>query len=296
MAVEFTEEDLEGLTEEEIAAIEDDDGEDGSDDGEESSETDPEEESDLPESDNLDSEETEAAEETPIIEPESVAEDHEDTDAGTEGAEKEDVESEPNVARSPSVDDEFQAKIKTLDEQLDEAEIDFDEYKKQFQVIDREYMRSIAREENLRISTEDTWKSAQTDFFTNNDYLKSNPVVYGAFAGEVNKLLADKAWSSKSGADILAKAKQVVDSAFGKPESSEKADVQVVEDKKKKTAIESAKKSGRSRPSPQTLRDIPASDINTDSAFDYLDKLDGREYEKAIEKLTEAEMEAYAAA
>lgn len=66
---------------------------------------------------------------------------------------------------------------------------------------------------------------------------------------------------------------------------------------KKKTdgekAVDDAKKSQAEKNAPKSLKDVPASDKNTDNPFDYIDKLEGAAYEKAIANLSEAELEAY---
>ena len=192
----------------------------------------------------------------------------------------------------PAVSSDYETKIKDLDKKLDDGEIHFDEYKTELRSIERERTRDIVRQEMSYTKAEETWNSEQSTFFADNGYLKTNPVVYDSFAREVNRLLADKAWSNKPGTDVLAEAKKSIDSAFGvqTPKKEENKPVPVSEGKK---AVQKAKQSGANKSSPKTLRDIPASDNNTDGAFEHLDSLSGAAYESAIAKLTPAEMEAY---
>lgn len=188
------------------------------------------------------------------------------------------------------VEAQYEEKIKALDEQLDSGKLDFDEYKKELMALERERTKDLVKQEITRSKVEDTWKAEQDEFFSENDYLKDNKIVYDAFAREVNALLADKAWANKPGPDILSQAKQTIDKAFGvspkKPKPKEKTDGQ--------KAVEKAKQSRAKKDGPKTLKDVPAADGNTDGAFEHLDNLEGPALEAAVAKMTPEEQEAWA--
>ena len=186
---------------------------------------------------------------------------------------------------------EYDDKIKALDAKLDEGDINFDDYKKSLLAIERDRTRAIVREETTRISAEKTWESEQATFFGDEDNikLKENFIVYDAFAREVNRLLGVKEWRSKSGPEILVKAKEAITTAFGiQPKVVEK------EESEANKAIKAAKAAGGKRTDIQTLKNVPASDQNSDiGKFAYLDKLKGVAYENALGSLSKADQDAY---
>lgn len=216
-----------------------------------------------------------------------------ETPAATDGADGSGAD--PGyVKHEPS----YEQKIKDLDQRLDDGKIDFDEYKKELRELEHSRTHEIIRQEIQRSKAEETWKSEQRAFFEKNENLspgKANPIVYNAFAGEVARLASDKAWTSRSGADLLAEAKKNVEAAFGL--KSENKDPEPPPKKKEKTdgqkAVDIAKKANANQGGPKTLKNVPAGDKNTDNPFDYLDSLEGVEFESAIAKLSPAEMEAY---
>ena len=200
------------------------------------------------------------------------------------------------------VESAYEQKLKELDQKLDDGEIDFDDYKKGLRELEHFRTQALIRQEFQRTKAEDVWQTEQKMFFAANENLspgKANPIVYNAFAREVNRLAANKAWAAKSGADLLAEAKKNVEAAFGlKPEGPEGKDSAVFQSQKKEKtdgqkAVEKAKKANASQDSPKTLKNIPAGDKNTDNPFAYLDDLEGAEYEAAIKNLNPVEIEAY---
>lgn len=229
----------------------------------------------------------------------------------SQGGDSEDDENQDKEKETPAAADDagtgtgdvdpeptYEQKLKELDQKLDDGKIEFDDYKKELRELEHSRTQELVRQEVQRVKAEDTWQAEQRAFFAANESLspgKANPIVYNAFAGEVNRLAADKAWASRSGADLLAEAKKNVEAAFGL--KSEGKDPDPPPKKKEKTdgqkAVEKAKKFNAIQDSPQTLKNVPASDKNTDNPFGHLDNLDGAEYEAAWSKLSSAEREAY---
>jgi len=190
--------------------------------------------------------------------------------------------------------DVFKADAAALEQKLDDGEIEYEEYEREKELLKEELHRGWSREEFQRQQLEQQWKAEQEEFFQGNDYLRGNPIVYDAFAKEVNRLLNDKAWANKPGEEVLTEAKKAIDSAFGTgKETAEPEKAQKGKKTPGKKSVDKAKKAGANRQSPKTLKDVPAADHNSDGAFDYLDDLEGAAFEKAIAKLTPEEMEAY---
>jgi len=289
MARHFTDEELEGLSEEEIEAINEPEGDD---------------DDDFSTNDDSDDDEDPATDLDKDIESDDGTVDDHGTDdenkAGKDASkEAETVKPADNDAGdNPDDDDhkpakvvitEHDTKIAELEKKFNDGDLDFDTYIKDRLGLERDKTREIVRDEAVRMSAENTWKSEQETFFSSNDHLKSNPIVYDSFAREVNKLLNDKAWASKPGSDVLAKAKSLIETAYNiKPPAGDGS--------KGKAAVRDAKKASANRATPQTLKDVPAADGNMDGGFEYLDKLDGAAYELAISKLSTEELDAYARA
>jgi len=304
--------DFEGLSEEEIAAIEDDEGDASDDQNDDVHEDDQENEETEDEDDKSSDDDKDDIDDGKNDDDENDSEDDSTDDDSEddaaqddeEGNDKEDKKADTDTDNAdasssdgslPPVDKEYEDKIKALDTKLDEGDIDFDDYKKQLLAVERERTRAIVREETSRISAEKTWESEQAEFFSDKDNakFKHNPIIYDAFAREVNRLLGLKEWKSKPGPEILDKAKESIKSAFGIKDSNEG---RKKKDSDGEKAVKAAKKSSGKRTGPKTLKDVPASDKNTDKAYEYLDNLEGAEYEAALSKLSEAELEAYARA
>jgi hypothetical protein len=284
--VEKEYEDLE-LSEEERAALEEDD--------EDNPVTDPEDDPEKGDDPDPDDDQ----ENDPADEPKDDPPDDEPKDDPPADDPKDDPKDEPKEDRAEDTDEtlldveaQYEEKIKALDEQLDSGKLDFDEYKKELMALERERTKDLVKQEITRSKVEDTWKAEQDEFFSENDYLKDNKIVYDAFAREVNALLADKAWAKKPGPDILNHAKETIDQAFGIKPAKEKAAPKEKTDAQK--AVEKAKKSRAKKDGPKTLKDVPAADGNTDGAFEHLDNLEGPALEAAVAKMTPEEQEAWA--
>ena len=191
------------------------------------------------------------------------------------------------------IESKFNENLAALEKRLDSGDIEFEAYKKELIALERERTRAVVREEMTILEAEKTWKREQSEFLGQHKYLSGNGIVFNAFAGEVNRLLADPSWSKKAGPDILAEAKKSIDSAFGKP-VEEKKPIPPKEETPGEKAVKAAKKASANAAPPKTLRNVPAADANTDGdAFAYLDKLDGQAYEDALLKLSPEELDAY---
>lgn len=285
MAEEY--DDLE-LSEEERAALEEDDEDTGNDTGEDpdGDETDDDPDGGSDDDPKDDPKDDPAGDDPPDDDPEK---DNPPADEPKEAPPEKETDDPPDETLL-DVEAQYEEKIKALDEQLDSGKLDFDEYKKELMALERERTKDLVKQEISRSKVEDTWKAEQDEFFSENDYLKGNKIVYDAFAREVNDLLGQKEWANKPGPDILNKAKETIDQAFGikpeKPKPKEKTDGQ--------KAVDKAKQSRAKKAAPKTLKDVPAADGNTDGAFEHLDNLEGPALEAAVAKMTPEEQEAWA--
>ncbi len=117
---------------------------------------------------------------------------------------------------------------------------------------------------------------------------ESNPVKFAALDGEIRRLSGTDEISGLTQRQILARAKENVEQAFGgKKEPAPKEDPKP------------APKPAAKRPDEPNLGDIPAADVDNPRAnaseFALLDKMGGVELEAAIEKLTPEQVERYSA-
>lgn len=207
-----------------------------------------------------------------------------------EAAKTPEVEVTP-VQPAPSKLDELKAELAEVKKKFDDGELSVDEYIEERATVDRAIVKAELKAELASDAVTQSWEKSQANFLGQNAYLRENDVIYDAFAMQVNKMLADPKSASMSDDALLAAAKQKVDAAFGlKPsEPSGKKDEGPVRDAKKEAA-------DRSR-APQTLRDIPAAASADDvdkSPFAYLDRLVGDDLEAALMKLSDDEQRRYA--
>lgn len=199
------------------------------------------------------------------------------------------VEDEP-VAKAPSKLDELAAELADVKQKFDDGDLSIDEYIEERDRVSRAIVKAELKAELASDEVAKTWERSQKDFLGQNAYLRDNDVIYDAFAMQVNKLLTDPKSASMSDDALLAAAKQKVDAAFGiKPSEPSRKDESPVRDAKREAADRSK--------APKTLRDIPAAagaDDVDQSPFAYLDRLSGDDLEAALMKLSDDEQRRYA--
>jgi hypothetical protein len=277
-----------GLSEEEIAAMEDEIGEES---GAEVEAEGTEEEAVVEEESaaEKDSDESVAGESEPVADEDEAKED-EPNDA-LKAAAKEYVEKVKEEPVQPVADkatlalDKLNADLADLKKQFDEGEISIDEYIDAKSALDRQIVKAELKAELAQESANKSWEQSQKDFLGQNAYLRDSEVLYDAFAMQVNKLLADPKSASMSDADLLAAAKVKVDAAIGRQPDAEPST------KKDESPIRKAKKEAADvSKAPKTLQGIPAAAPADDvdgNRFAYLDRLTGEAFEAAIAKLSD---------
>ncbi|EHK57642.1 hypothetical protein [Allomesorhizobium alhagi] len=183
--------------------------------------------------------------------------------------------------------DEIETKKDEIAQKFDDGELTAKEMRAALKPLDDE--RDQIKEQLLKaaLSSEsaiDTWKQRTVpDFIKSHPEYKPGTIRYRALDAEVRALQAEADGSGKLSAAILAKAHQKIVSELGEVPGSKK-----VEDRDK----------NKRRDLPPNLANVPAADLTeTDdgSEFAYLDRLDGVEYEKALEKLSDEKREQYLA-
>ena len=271
-----------GLSEEEIAAMEEELGEDT---GVEADADDAGEVTDEPEAD-----EAAKADADDAVTEESEGEP--EPEAAKAEPEAKVEEPAPSADPVPSVLDKLNADLVELKKQFDDGEVSIDEYIDAKSALDRQIVKAELKAELAQESANKSWEQSQKEFLGQNAYLRDNEVLFDAFAMQVNKLLADPKSASMSDADLLKAAQARVDAAIGrKPDSEPPA-------KTDESAIRNAKKEAADRSrAPKTLQGIPAAAPADDvdgNPFAYLDRLNGEEFEAAIAKLSDADRNRWA--
>lgn len=178
--------------------------------------------------------------------------------------------------------DKLNSELADIKSKFDSGDLSIDEYIDAKSAIDRQLVKAELKAELAHEAATKTWERSQKEFLGQHAYLRENDVVFGAFAMQVNKLLADPATASLSDADLLEKAKSRVDAAFGRhPAEPSKKDESPIR-KAKKEAADTSK-------APRTLQGVPAAAQADDvdgGRFAYLDRLSGMELEAAVARLS----------
>jgi len=290
----FTDEQLENLSEEERAALEEEEeGEESprSNEGEAGEAEEPEE----------DGEETDQSG-TGAADGEKEGDDNDDDQR------EEDQKEEPSAPPvdpifklNPGADgktiEELSAELNKLDEQFEEGDISLKDYNAQRDALNQAKFRLEMYEDiNRQVAVqtvENNWKAAQREFYSENrDYIE-NSILNAAYVHAVNSLLATDEGKAMSDRQVLLKAKEAVEESLGMKKGEGGKDDQ---GDAGKAALAAAKKkeAGKGRDG-ISLRDMPKSqEDESGDRFDALDRLEGEAFEVAIGKLSDSEREAYA--
>lgn len=257
-----------GLSEEEIAAM-----------------AEPEEQDELDGEGEGEGEEVEAAAEADADKPEEQqGQEAVETEAAVDAKPEQRSEPEQPQTSDPTTLalDKLNSELADIKSKFDSGDLSFDEYIDAKSAIDRQIVKAELKAELAHEAAAKTWERSQKEFLGQHAYLRENDVVFGAFAMQVNKLLADPATASLSDADLLEKAKSRVDAAFGRhPAEPSKKDESPIR-KAKKEAADTSK-------APRTLQGVPAAAQADDvdgGRFAYLDRLSGMELEAAVARLS----------
>jgi hypothetical protein len=191
--------------------------------------------------------------------------------------------------------------LKSVNDGLDKAKkdfqegaIDYDEYLDLRDTFKEQLWAHNVATQFSAESVDTRWEWEQETFLTDeaNDWIAGDDVVYSAFAATVNRIMSTEEGAVLPGPDLLAQAREEVASRFSPSHPKEVADQ--AEEEKKQAALKSAKKKEASKQAPETLAGKPAAEIDDGvGEFEWLDKLDGEAYEKAVEGLSDVQLARY---
>jgi hypothetical protein len=223
-----------------------------------------------------------------------------DGEAAGDGAEQQEAQAQQGapllVAQAPADADEKLAEIATKKDELiakfDDGDITAKEYQQQLDGLgkqEREIERAVDKAaiafdmEQQRLKNE--WTSTTTSFLDANKVYRDNPRLYRALDQEVRDVAVTDEGKAMTGAQILAKAHANLSEAFGL----------------KTEAPKEGAKPGRKVVLPPTLGKVPAAEgSDTDggkyAGLDRLATTDPLAYEEKLMSLSESERDAYLSA
>lgn len=187
---------------------------------------------------------------------------------------------------------DIQAQKDALLDQFDNGDMSARDYQKQVDALGKEerglerqiYEAELANKlEGQRLQNE--WVTTCNNFIADNAIYKDNPRLYKALDAEVRELANDPKTASWTGQKFLEEAHKNLSEAFNLPSA-----------KKATTKIDTANK----RELPPNLSKVPSAEIEDTSGgrFAVLDRMatnDPLAYEEALAKMPEAERNAYLA-
>lgn len=197
----------------------------------------------------------------------------------------------------------IETELADVKKQFDDGDIDYEAYTdKRLELEKVVWHHEQAEMQNVG-AVEQRWQWERDWYLQSNAELNNSQVIYGAFAAQVNALLADDEFSTAPGFDILTEAHRRVaaeiDSmagpgsaaiANGRPAGGDKRSA----DEKAADALKAAKAAESGKRAPETLAKVPAAQANIDtSKWAAIDTLDGDAYQKALDKLSPAELKEY---
>ena len=191
---------------------------------------------------------------------------------------------------------EVQTKLEDVKKRFQDGEIDYEKYYEERSDLDRQiWMNDFALQLSVD-GVENQWQWEQQSFLSNpeNAWINEDEVVYAALSATVNRIMSTPEGAVMAGPELLAQAREEVAARFS-PTQAKDTDT-AAEKKAKEAALKSAKAKEAGKPIPDTLAGTAAAEQEEGSGeFDYLDKLDGEAFEKAVEALSEAQLVRYEA-
>jgi len=194
------------------------------------------------------------------------------------------------------------AELTTLKEKYEEGTYDVDEYDAKKDEVNAA-RETLLREQTVLetkmdlsgaiqiASVQAGWEASQAHYLSLHPEIKGDENLLALFANNVNNLLGSEEGKPMDDYGILKAAYKKM--SYLIPENK-KSEEQKAEDKKERL-IADAKKTAAGKAKdglPQTLKDVTAAGDNDGAGkFAHLEELTGVELEKALEKLTEAELE-----
>lgn len=280
-------EELEGLSAEEIAALADDEADDDTGIEEvDDNETDLDEadsEADEVDETNVDDKEVTAKVDDDTNDPDGIDESLNTNETKPDFQPQYKVEAPEDLSEQlSSVTD----KMNELDEQLEDGDIDLTDYRRQMREYSSQREELITLRTKAEIANDMSQQSAQQRWEWEQDMfmgeassaIYKNRAMHAALNETVKEVANEKGWNDKSGLDVLRESDRRVKEMMGVKSSPK---LKVVEPMSKPDI-------------PKTLRDIPAAEGNeSGDEFAALDKLDGMELESALARLSDEQRDRY---
>ena len=228
----------------------------------------------------------------------ALDDDTKDTDTPPDATPK---EQKPFISTLPEIDTAKLEKLKT----------DLDDAKKQFADGDIDYSElDVVKDaynelkwkseftETSNLNTRETlWKWEQDRFLDDNEKFRDNTTLNGAFISVVNGIIATEDGKKLTDRQVLAKAKNQVETDLGltQSDSASSAEKSKAAEAEKQAAIAAAKKSNSDRSDlAADIGGLPSAEENVDTdPFTYLDNLEGEKYQAAIDKLSPDQLQKY---
>lgn len=290
------EENTTGMTDEEVAALDQEIADGG-----------------LGEKEEVEPKEAEVAEEKTDDDKGDEAKPAETEETGEEKAGEEELQAEnSNTESKKDFDVEYKAdvpdgldeklseipdKIDALEAQLDDGDIDLDDYKKQMRELydEREELKSAKTKADLfsdinQQKAEQQWSWEQESFLTQEgSEIYQNAPMYAALSSMVDTVINEEGAANMSGPEILAESDRRVKEMIGMS-SAEKAVVEEPKEEKKVFDI-------KQKPAiPKTLGNVPASQTNENGGeFAALEAMDSDSRTNAMSKMSESQLNRYLA-
>lgn len=188
---------------------------------------------------------------------------------------------------------EYDAAQQDLLKKYEEGEITLTEYTQQNNALLSESLRAQMYSEMNESMARQRWTWEQNAYFEENPAFGLNdkgqpadPVLYAALDAQLKALYADRSFSARSGLGYLREAGKRVLERFQAPAKKQDEPKKPAD---KKPALQSAE-------IPQTLSHVPAaSENNAGSEFAELDKLGGLELEVALSQMSDDKQRRYLA-
>jgi hypothetical protein len=192
--------------------------------------------------------------------------------------------------------------IEALDTQLAEGEIDYAAHAKQNRALTTTLadLTAVKREAefvagNNEVIADQHWDWEVERFVEENDEFK-NPVVYGALRGALEELYADPNNAGNAYRWFLREAGSNVRQAFNMEAKPTPAGAGSDSDEESRAAKIQQEHSDKPQdPPPKTLAGLPQASTEEESTdeFSHIDKLEGMDLEAALAKLPQAKVDKY---
>lgn len=175
-----------------------------------------------------------------------------------------------------------------------DGETDYDTYFDERLGIERQLWANDIALQLSADGVESQWQWEQNTFLTDekNGWINDDNVVYAAFSATVNRIMSTEEGATMPGPALLDQAREEVAARFSPTHANDQATAD--EKAKAAAALKGAKKAQANKDIPTTLAAIPPADEQEgDGEFGYIDKLEGDAFERAVEGLSEAQLTRY---